>query len=75
MAWEPHQHRVAVEAEELRDKLAKLQAFVLTPTYRALPVTERGLMRRQMFVMTDYLHTLSDRMVLFDGGYIHDPER
>lgn len=69
-AW---QERVALEAEELRDKHAKLAAFLLTGKFRELPLVDRMLLRRQLFVMTDYLSILSDRMVRFDGGAVEDP--
>lgn len=54
--------RLKAEQEELRDRLVKLNAFVMTGAYRALPFCERDALESQRLVMGNYLRILNGRV-------------
>lgn len=62
----PHQQRVVDEHVELRDRLAKLDAFILdNPVFLKLPEAEQGRMKRQSSAMGVYADILADRISHF----------
>lgn len=63
----PHQERVVKEGVELIEKLNKLNAFVMTATFDALPDRERELLLEQRIFMLSYLKVLDKRIALFEG--------
>lgn len=63
----PHQQRVVAEANELRDKLTKLNAFITgkSQTWDNLPFAEQDDMSLQAVQMQAYLDTLDSRIERF----------
>lgn len=61
----PHQQRVICEKAQLDDKLAKLDAFFITPLFGGLPDADRELLTEQARVMTDYSGLLRQRIERF----------
>lgn len=57
--------RVRAEAAELDDRITKLQAFLPTDTFQALPVEERGRLNAQFAAMLDYSNCLAERIKAF----------
>lgn len=66
MQLKPHQERVVTEQKELTEKLEKLTAFALTPTFAALSAPEQERLSRQHFVMTQYVNVLGERIAAFE---------
>lgn len=62
----PHQRRVVLEAFELQDKTDKLGAFLQTPAFLMIDLTEQGRLQTQHGAMTEYLHVLDDRLASFE---------
>lgn len=62
---EPYQQRVVEEKIELDDRLERLAAFLLTPTFAGLPTDERISMIRQQGVMREYSRILTERISRF----------
>jgi len=62
-----YQERVLVEAKDLREKIDKLNAFVVRPDERfvALPEEELGRLRTQMYIMRSYHAILAARIAAF----------
>ncbi|MEG0923194.1 MAG: hypothetical protein RSD57_15940 [Comamonas sp.] len=59
----PHQQRVVDEHAELRDLLAKLDAFILdNPVFLTLPEAEQGRLKRQSSAMALYADILAERI-------------
>lgn len=59
----PHQQRLIVEEAELREKLARLRAFINTsPIFQRLSATEKTLLRAQESVMAAYHGILKQRL-------------
>lgn len=61
----PHQERVVTEQKELAEKLEKLTAFTLTPTFAALPAAEQERLNRQHSIMEQYVNVLGERIAAF----------
>ena len=65
-ALPPHQQRVIDEYNELRDRLTKLDAFILdNPVFLTLPEAEQGRLKRQSHAMGLYADILSERITHF----------
>lgn len=62
----PHQQRVVEERDELVDRLQKLNAFLDTPTFDALPKDERHRMVQQRMLMSLLAMTLKARIDAFE---------
>jgi hypothetical protein len=62
---EPYQQRVIDEEKELTDKLVKLDAFLLSPTFLMLPEVEKESMRKQSYYMMRYAQMLKERIARF----------
>ena len=61
-----HQHRVLDERSDLKDKHAKLSAFILdNPVFLTLPEVERERLQRQEAVMGQYIGILDERIAAF----------
>lgn len=54
--------RVETEYTELNDKLKKLTAFIVTPTFAALPVNEQVRLKEQQLYMRGYADVLRFRI-------------
>lgn len=61
----PHQRRVINERTEIEDRLDKLSAFLVTPTFEALPEAEQERLVRQSGVMVQYSDVLAERIAAF----------
>lgn len=62
----PHQRRVLDEAEQLKDKIDKLEDFINNnPMFTKLSMLEKSLLRSQIVVMRDYFTILSSRIDTF----------
>ena len=59
------QQRVVDEKAELDEKLSKLDAFVLTGKFDALPNAEQERMQRQQKAMGEYSAVLGERIAAF----------
>ena len=58
-----YQERLAVEKDELNDRISKLKNFIANnETFRNLQEAERGRMTRQLEVMTEYSQILAERI-------------
>jgi hypothetical protein len=63
---EPHQLRVVVERDELKDKLDKLNAFINSDKFTELVETEeQHRLMRQANLMSSYLDVLNERILNF----------
>ena len=61
-----HQQRVLDERSDLKDKHAKLSAFILdNPVFLTLPEVERQCLQRQEAVMGKYIGILDERIAAF----------
>lgn len=61
-----YQKRVVQEAEELRIKVEKLDAFIESKAYLTLGLIDRDLMFKQFLAMKEYLYYLNARIERFD---------
>lgn len=64
----PHQQRVLTEKADLDERLAKLLAFVQTPTFSSLSEAEQSRLRNQARFMDGYSAVLGERIAAFGGG-------
>ena len=62
---QPYQERVVEEAEQLLDKIEKLQKFIPTDTFSLLPKDEKERLHAQVAVMIDYHNILCERIKFF----------
>jgi hypothetical protein len=62
---EAYQQRVMDEAKELNVKLTKLTAFLDTPVFRSLEVSEQVRLRMQHYFMSGYASVLGERIDAF----------
>ena len=62
---QPHQQRVLVEEQELRERVRALADFVDDGVFRTLPFPEQDRLRRQLGYMTGYLVVLGERVASF----------
>lgn len=62
-----HELRVVEEAEELEDRLIKLNSFLTTAIFENLDKEQRVLLMEQSEVMSQYLSILKRRINLFKG--------
>lgn len=58
--------RVVAENDELKDKVKKLEEFIISPTYLDLSLKSQNLLFRQLFFMREYSGVLSQRILLDD---------
>ena len=63
---QPHQQRVVAEADELDDKLTKLNAFLNSNRVSVVSREELERMQRQSNAMTHYSDVLRERIAAFD---------
>lgn len=61
----PHELRVHAERQELEDKWAKLDTFILSPAIFNLEEPDKQLLRMQHNVMKTYLDILDMRIARF----------
>lgn len=59
------QGRVRAEKADLIDKITKLTAFSMTPTFDKLPTDEQRRLQSQLGAMIDYAGILTDRINAF----------
>lgn len=62
---EPYQQRVVDENEELKEKIDKLQAFMLSPKWKELQAIDQYLLSSQLQVMQAYSQILFQRITRF----------
>ena len=58
--------RVVEEGKELKDKVKKLEEFIISPTYLDLSLKSQNLLFRQLFFMREYSGVLQQRLLLDD---------
>ena len=58
--------RVVEEGKELKDKVKKLEEFIISPTYLNLSLKSQNLLFRQLFFMREYSGVLQQRLLLDD---------
>lgn len=61
----PHQQRVVTERDELADKITKLTAFLVTPTFARLADDEQNRLNIQLDAMRLYCVVLNERIAAF----------
>lgn len=62
--YPPHIQRIVDEAEELNEKIKKLDAFIKdNPIFKEQSAIDQQLMKRQLTVMEEYLEILDMRLV------------
>ncbi|MES2352091.1 MAG: hypothetical protein V4641_31375 [Pseudomonadota bacterium] len=61
----PYQQRVITERDELADKITKLTAFLVTPTYQRLADEEQYRQAKQLEFMGLYCTVLNQRIDAF----------
>ena len=62
--YPPHIQRIIDEAEELNEKIKKLDAFIKdNPIFKEQSAIDQQLMKRQLTVMKEYLEILDMRLV------------
>jgi len=61
----PHEERVIIERDELKEKVDRLVDFMKGMVYSTLPLVERNLLYSQLAYMEGYLITLDRRIKLF----------
>lgn len=59
-----HVQRMLDEEAQLAERLQKLQAFVVSPRFGALPAIDQELLAAQLFVMQSYASILNTRLRL-----------
>lgn len=59
---DPHVERMAVEANELSERMSKLKGFLATDTFNGLKRTDRDLLQAQYSIMASYHQVLSIRI-------------
>ena len=62
---EAYQQRVVEEKEALDEKIKKLDVFVGTERFCALPIAEQVRMTAQLEVMREYSQILGERIAAF----------
>ena len=63
---QPHQQRVVGELTQLDDRIEKLSAFIIgSPLFNQLPADERDRLTRQLRLMEELSHVLSERVTHF----------
>ena len=62
---EPHQQRVVDENKELKEKIDKLQSFMLSPKWKELQDIDQYLLSSQLQVMQTYSQILFQRITRF----------
>lgn len=65
-----HEKRVVEEAEELADRMEKLEAFMAHDLFQTLPEFDRYLLLRQKNAMHSYLNILKNRIMIFKSAAI-----
>ena len=59
MAW---LDRLQIEAADLRDKMEKLDVFLYSDAYCALPDADQALLLTQYWAMQNYVNILDERL-------------
>lgn len=63
---QPHEQRVIMESNELRERLTKLTAFISSSdAFKTLGIADQALLRRQRDIMGEYLDILGQRILRF----------
>lgn len=63
---QPHEQRVVLESNELRERLTKLTAFISgNEAFGKLDAKDQSLMRQQRDVMGEYFDILGQRIARF----------
>lgn len=62
----PHEERVVKEAEELEEKINKLDNFIKSALFESLPDLDQGLLATQLSAMFTYYGILVLRIEKFD---------
>lgn len=60
-----YQQRVLEECEELRGRMDRLEAFILSAAFEKVEAAEQDRMRRQFAAMATYLGVLTERINAF----------
>jgi hypothetical protein len=68
-ATTPHQ-RVQAECDEMKDRIEKLQAFLLSDRTHVIDQKQVRLMTGQLSAMLSYHWFLTARLDLFEGGEV-----
>lgn len=58
--------RVVEEGKELKERVKKLEEFIISPIYLNLSLKSQNLLFRQLFFMREYSGVLSQRILLDD---------
>lgn len=66
MNLEPHLQRVIDEETDLSNKIKKLEEFLLTDTWRSLPIEEQCRLNVQLIFMRGYSDCLCQRIAVWD---------
>ena len=61
----PYQQRVVDEADDLSDRLEKINTFIGGDLFKSLPIHEQHNLVTQAYVMGNYLQILKDRISSF----------
>lgn len=61
----PYQERVIAEKRELDERGDKLEQFILSDRFSALPAPEQERMKRQLEIMGEYSEVLGERIAAF----------
>ena len=61
----PHQQRVIVELDELKEKLIALGDFLSTEMFKSLDSIDKELLTNQYYIMADYADILQERIERF----------
>ena len=61
----PHQLRVIAEKKELDERGNKLDQFILSDQFNAIPAAEQERMKRQLEIMGKYSEVLGERIAGF----------
>ena len=69
LGLEERLNKLTAERDELKGKVNKLGSFLKTSECHALSQREQYLLARQWNSMSDYLHTLEDRIKLIEEKF------
>ena len=58
--------RVIEENDDLKNRIKKLEEFIISPIYLNLSLKSQNLLFRQLFFMREYSGVLSQRILLDD---------
>lgn len=69
----PYQQRAVKELTKLKDRVERLEKFVMSDKFDTLPKHEKILLRRQLTAMRDYAEALEERIKMFSWEGKDDP--